>query len=61
VTRRLLALLGFIAVVALAATLLYRVYVHHVQAEPYDDERAVVRLESKNYSGLALSDSPAVR
>jgi hypothetical protein len=60
VTRRLLALLGFLAVVALAATLLYRVYVHHIQAEPYGDESSLVVLDSKNYNGLALSDSPGV-
>jgi hypothetical protein len=44
--RRLAALLGFIAVLALALTLLYRVYIHHTQAEPYqDDEGTVVRAE----------------
>ena len=58
--RRLLALAGFIVVLLLAATLLYRVYLHHVQAEPYDDESAVVRMDSKNYIRLALSDSSGV-
>jgi hypothetical protein len=48
VARRLLALAGFVVVVALAVTLLYRVYIHHTQAEPYeDDESAVVRVEVK--------------
>lgn len=31
---------------ALAATLLYRVYVHHTESEPYEDEEsAVVQVE----------------
>lgn len=41
--RRLFALAGFVAVLMLALLLLYRVYVHHTQAEPYvDDERSLV-------------------
>jgi hypothetical protein len=41
--RRLLALAGFVAVLMLALLLLYRVYVHHTEAEPYvDDERSIV-------------------
>ncbi|HYO79006.1 MAG TPA: hypothetical protein VE010_21260 [Thermoanaerobaculia bacterium] len=56
--RRILALAGFLLVIALAVTLLYRVYVHHTEAEPYSDEEAsVVELERKNYDSLALSDS----
>jgi len=48
VTRRILALAGFVAVLVLAATLLYRVYVHHINSEPYDDEEtAIVRLDVK--------------
>jgi hypothetical protein len=45
--RRLAGMIGFLAVVALALTLLYRVYVHHSQAQPYVDERegAIVRLD----------------
>ena len=33
--------------IVLAATLLYRVYLHHTQAEPYvdEDEGAIVRLD----------------
>ena len=53
VTRRILAVFGFFLVIALAVTLLYRVYIHHTQAEPYeDDESAVVRLEVKIASSL---------
>jgi hypothetical protein len=56
VTRRILALLGFVAVIVLAVTLLYRVYMHHVQSEPYDEEEgAVVQVDSKNYSPLLLN------
>jgi hypothetical protein len=48
VTRRILALIGFFAVLILAATLLYRVYVHHINSEPYDDEEtAVVSVDVK--------------
>ena len=44
----MLALAGFLAVVALALLLLYRVYVHHTRAEPYAGERpAVVHLDVK--------------
>jgi hypothetical protein len=48
VLRRLLALAGFIVVVALALMLFYRVYLHHTNATPYiDDDRAMVRLGVK--------------
>ncbi|HEX8251637.1 MAG TPA: hypothetical protein VF846_00705 [Thermoanaerobaculia bacterium] len=56
--RRILALAGFILVIALAVTLLYRVYIHHTEAEPYsDEESSIVGLDRNNYSELALSDS----
>ena len=46
--RRMLALAGFVTVVTLALLLLYRVYVHHTNAEPYvDDERSVVAADVK--------------
>jgi hypothetical protein len=42
----MLALAGFVAVVTLALLLLYRVYVHHTDAEPYvEDDRSVVAAE----------------
>ena len=41
VARRIAALLAFLALVALVLTLLWRVYVHHHQADPYDREAAV--------------------
>ena len=41
VARRIAALLAFFALILLALTLLWRVYVHHDQADPYDRESAV--------------------
>ena len=41
VARRISALLAFFALILLALTLLWRVYVHHDQADPYDREEAV--------------------
>jgi hypothetical protein len=44
----MLALAGFLVIVALALMLFYRVYIHHTRAEPYvDDGPAVVRLDVK--------------
>ena len=45
--RRLAALFGLVVVIALALTLLYRVYVHHTRNEPYvdEDDGAIVRLD----------------
>jgi len=39
---------GLVIVIALALTLLYRVYIHHTRAEPYVDDGGptVVRWES---------------
>ena len=57
VARRIAALAGFLALVALALLLLWRVYVHHVQADPYErDEPATVRMDvrattSVNFAG----------
>lgn len=39
--RRFLALLAFLLVLALAGTLLYRVYIHHRSAAPYEEEDSV--------------------
>ena len=41
VARRAAALLAFFALIVLVLTLLWRVYVHHNQADPYDREEAV--------------------
>jgi hypothetical protein len=47
VARRLAAMIAFFALIALAVTLLWRVYVHHNQADPYEREDAVtVRLDA---------------
>jgi len=50
----MLALAGFVAVVTLALLLLYRVYVHHTNAEPYvDDDRSVVSIDVNFASALS--------
>jgi hypothetical protein len=44
----MLALAGFLVVIALAMLLLYRVYVHHTRTAPYvEDGPAIVRLDVK--------------
>jgi hypothetical protein len=46
-TRRIAALAGIVVVIALALTLLWRVYLHHEQADPYAREEPVtVRLDA---------------
>jgi len=47
-TRRVFAAMTIIVILALAVTLLWRVYVHHVDAEPYSrDEPVAVSLPSR--------------
>ena len=56
--RRIASLAGIIVLIALALTLLWRVYLHHNQADPYEREEAVtVELftPSKNYGRFALN------
>jgi hypothetical protein len=46
VTRRIASLVGILVLIALALTLLWRVYLHHEQADPYErDEPVTVRLD----------------
>lgn len=46
VARRIASLAGIVALIALALVLLWRVYLHHEQAEPYDrDEPVTVELD----------------
>ncbi|HVG23135.1 MAG TPA: hypothetical protein VND45_03185 [Thermoanaerobaculia bacterium] len=40
-TRRIASLAGIIVLLALAVTLLWRVYLHHRQADPYEREAPV--------------------
>ncbi|MGZ5431594.1 MAG: hypothetical protein ACXW5U_00030 [Thermoanaerobaculia bacterium] len=57
VARRLAALLGFLALILLALTLLWRVYVHHHQTDPYDREEAVtVRLDVFDANSVKFAD-----
>ena len=53
--RRVLALLGFVLVLALAAALLWRVYVHHMHAEPYVDDPVVVRLDAGPLTSVKIA------
>jgi hypothetical protein len=49
VARRIAALFAFFALILLALTLFWRVYVHHNQADPYEREEAVtVRLDVRD-------------
>ena len=41
VARRIAALAGIIVIIALAMSLLWRVYLHHQQADPYSREEPV--------------------
>jgi hypothetical protein len=46
VARRIASLAGILVLIALALTLLWRVYLHHQQADPYDrDEPVTVELD----------------
>lgn len=60
-TRRILAMAGFVTVLALALTLLYRVYLHHTRTEPHDDEGgpAIVSMEPAGLDAQILRTSSA--
>ena len=45
--RRLIAILTIIVVLALAMTLLWRVYVHHTHTNPYESNEPVVVEQQK--------------
>lgn len=47
--RRVAAMFGLVIVIALALTLLYRVYVHHTHADPYvgEGDGSVVLLDAR--------------
>ena len=50
----MLALAGFVAVVALALLLFYRVYVHHTNTEPYvDDGPSIVSIDANFASAFS--------
>ena len=42
VTRRVVSFLGILVLLALAATLLWQVYVHHREADPDEREGSVI-------------------
>ena len=54
--RRLLAFLGIALLLVLAMTLLWQVYLHHQEADPYDrDEPATVRLDVPKESAVKFA------
>ncbi|HEV7240429.1 MAG TPA: hypothetical protein VGQ36_14410 [Thermoanaerobaculia bacterium] len=56
VARRIAALFLFFALIALAATLFWRVYLHHDQTDPYDRERAVtVRMDGPDSTNVKIA------
>lgn len=62
VLRRMASLAGILLLIALALTLLWQVYLHHSQADPYDRERSVT-VETpeprKIYERVELNYSPS--
>lgn len=56
--RRVAAMFGLVAVILLVLSLLYRVYLHHSQAEPYvDDDRAVVSLDAGAAASVKIANA----
>ena len=49
VARRIASLAGIIVLIALAVALLWRVYLHHEQADPYDRDEPVTVELGKTY------------
>lgn len=55
--RRIAALFGFVILIALAVTLLWRVYEHHHADDPYEREEPVsVRLDAPRPSFVKFAD-----
>lgn len=62
VARRIASLAGIVILIALALTLLWRVYLHHNQADPYQREEAVTveRAPVRNFCGRFALNYSAV-
>ena len=57
VARRIASIAGIIALLALAMALLWRVYLHHQQADPYTrDEPVTVRLNVPDTAFVKFAD-----
>jgi hypothetical protein len=57
VTRRIAALAGIVVLLGLALVLLWRVYLHHQQADPYDrDEPVTVELDVRDGAHVKFAD-----
>lgn len=56
VARRIAALAGIVIVIALALALLWRVYLHHQQADPYGrDEPVTVDLDVRGGASVKIA------
>jgi hypothetical protein len=54
--RRFAAAIGIVILLGLALTLLYRVYRHHENAQPYGDDEVIdVRLENTAQSAVKFA------
>ncbi|HYC90879.1 MAG TPA: hypothetical protein VEO54_16800 [Thermoanaerobaculia bacterium] len=57
VTRRIASLAGIVILLALALVLLWRVYLHHQQADPYDrDEPVTVELDVRDAAHVKFAN-----
>ena len=57
VARRIASLAGIVVLIALALVLLWRVYLHHEQAEPYDrDEPVTVELDVRPVTFVKIAE-----
>jgi len=57
VARRIAALAGIVLLLALALSLLWRVYLHHRQANPYEREEPVtVRLDAPSSTFVKIAN-----
>jgi hypothetical protein len=57
VTRRIVSLAGIIVLIVLALTLLWRVYLHHRQADPYEREEPVtVELDVRHAKSVKFAE-----
>lgn len=57
VARRIASLAGIVVLIALALVLLWRVYLHHEQADPYDrDEPVTVELDVRPVTFVKIAN-----
>ena len=57
VARRIASLAGIVVLIVLAVVLLWRVYLHHEQADPYDrDEPVTVELDVRPVTFVKIAN-----